>query len=198
MDACARDVLALLDTLGVERAVWAGHSMGGYITMATLRIAPERIAGVALVATHPHPDTDDKRAGRLATAQRVLDEGSTVVADSMRPIMFAPDFDTGSAVGQTSYDLMCGTAPAGVAGALRGMAERPDSMPTLRDLAVPAVVIAGADDQIVDLDIARHMVNAMPGGTSLVLIGDSGHMPMLEQPVALTGALRTFLVAGGW
>lgn len=195
MDACARDVLALLDTLDIERAVWAGHSMGGYITMAALRLAPERIAGVALVATHPHPDTDDKRQGRLATAQQVLDEGSGVMVEAMRPNMFAPQFDTGSEVAQAIYDVMRSTAPPAVAGALRGMAQRPDSVPTLRELSVPAAVFAGADDQIVSLDVARGMVDAMPDGTTLDVIPDAGHLLMIEQPAALSDALRAWLEA---
>lgn len=193
MDDFAQDVIALLDTLDIERAVWVGHSMGGYIMLAALRLAPERIAGVAFVATHPYPDSADKQAGRRATAERVLAEGSVIAADSMRPIMFAPNFDTESATAQTIYDIMRNTAPETIAAAQRGMAGRPDSVPTVRAMTVPAVVIAGTDDQIMGINVARGMIDVLPAGTTLVEIADSGHMPMLEQPAALTDALRAFL-----
>jgi pimeloyl-ACP methyl ester carboxylesterase len=193
MDVMAQDIVALLDDLGIERAVWAGHSMGGYITMAALRIAPERIAGVAFVATHPHPDSNEKRAGRLATAERVLSEGSGIMVDAMRPIMFAPGFDTESDRAHAMVEMMAATSPVGIAGALRGMAERLASVETLHDLTVPAVVIAGEDDQIVALEVAKQMIAEMPSGTKLVTIPGAGHMPMIEHPAATTIALREFL-----
>ncbi len=198
MDDFARDVIALLDTLDIERAVWAGHSMGGYIMLAALRRAPERIAGVALVASNPYPDPPEKQAGRRATAERVLAEGSVIAADGMRPIMFAPGFDLDSESTQTCYAMMANTAPETIAAAQRGMAGRPDSVPTVRDLTVPAVVIAGANDQIMGINVARGMIDILPAGTTLVEIADSGHMPMLEQPAALTVALRAFLDAGNF
>jgi 3-oxoadipate enol-lactonase len=193
MDLMAQDIVALLDDLGVDRAVWAGHSMGGYITMAALRFAPEQIAGVAFVATHPHPDSNEKRAGRLATAERALREGSGIMVDAMRPIMFAPGFDTDSDRAHAVVEIMAATSPVGIAGALRGMAERPASVDTLHDVTVPAVVIAGEDDQIVALDVAKQMITEMPSGTKLVTIPGAGHMPMIEQPTATTAALRDFL-----
>jgi 3-oxoadipate enol-lactonase len=195
MDLMARDIFALLDDLSIERAVWAGHSMGGYITMAALRLAPERIAGAAFVATHPYSDSDEKRAGRLSAADKVLAEGSQVVAESMRPIMFAPGFDLSGETAGAMADMMRATSPIGIAGAQRGMAERLDSAETLHDLSVPAVVIAGAEDQIVSLNVAKQMIAEMPSSTKLTAISDAGHMLMIEQPAATTVALREFLDA---
>jgi 3-oxoadipate enol-lactonase len=195
MDLMARDVFALLDDLGIKRAVWAGHSMGGYITMAALRLAPERIAGVAFVATHPHADSDEKRVGRLETAEKVLAEGSQVMVDAMRSDIFAPEFGTDSDTAEAVYNIMRATSPVGIAGALRGMAERPASVETLRKISVPAVVIAGEDDQIVALDVAKEMVTDMGPNASFVGIPGAGHMLMIEQPAATTLAFQTFLDA---
>ena len=192
MELLARDVLALLDDLGIERAVWVGHSMGGYITMAALRIAPERISGIGLVATQPLADPEDRRAGRLATAEKVLVEGSGMVAQSMIKIVFAPGFDTDSPPAQELFEVMSKTAPLGIAGSLRGMAGRPDSVETLRSANVPAVVIAGVEDQIAALDVMQRMASTIPGAY-LVKIAGAGHIPMVEQPEVTTSALRDFL-----
>lgn len=195
MDLMVQDIVALLDDLGIDRAVWVGHSRGGYITMAALRFAPERIMGVAFVATHPHPDSDEKRAGRLATAERVLREGSRIIVDDMRPLLFAPGFDMDSDTAHAMVEMMVGASPVAIAGALRGMAERPASVDTLHALTVPAVVVAGEDDQLITLDVAKQMIAEMPSGTKLVTIPGVGHMPMIEQPAATTAALREFLDA---
>jgi pimeloyl-ACP methyl ester carboxylesterase len=192
MDLLARDVVALLDDLGIARAVWVGHSMGGYLTMAALRIAPERIAGIGLVATHPRPDGEARHAERLEQAERVLREGSVVMAGLMIDLLFAPAVDPKSEVAQRAFAMMSETSPMGVAGSLRGMAERPDSMETLGNADIPAVVIAGADDQLATVDMMRRMADVMPQA-EFVIIPNAGHMPMIEQPEALTTALDGFL-----
>jgi pimeloyl-ACP methyl ester carboxylesterase len=189
MDLLASDVLALLDRLNVSRAVWVGHSMGGYILMAALRQAPDRIAGVGLVATHPLADAEEKRFQRRESADLAMENGSGDTAFSMMSQIFAPDVDGTSPLAQSMYDIMVNTAPAGIAGAQRGMALRPDSSNTLRELSVPAVIVAGVDDKIIGLDKARAMAALIPG-VQLVEVENAGHMPMVEQPDATTGALR--------
>lgn len=192
MDLMVADLVVLLDNLGIDRAVWVGHSMGGYITMAALRAVPERIMGIGLVATHPHPDTPDRRVQRIESAELALTNGSTDVAFSMMAAIFSPNVEGKSPMAQEIYDIMVNTPPAGIAGALRGMANRPDSVATLQNTEVPAVVIAGTEDQIVKLDVAEQMAALMPHAV-LVKIEGAGHLPMIEQPEATNAALRNFL-----
>lgn len=192
MDLMAHDVLTLLDARGVDRAVWVGHSMGGYVTMAALRHAPERFLGVGLVATHPHADPPEKRLQRIQSARIALETGVGDLAMSMIGILFAPELDRQSETVQSVYRLMGGTLAEGVAGALRGMADRPDSVETLAALHVPALVIAGEQDRIVAPDVAETMAATIPDAT-FVSIPNAGHMPMVEQPTATTDALRGFL-----
>jgi 3-oxoadipate enol-lactonase len=192
LDLMAQDIGALLDDLSIPRAVWVGHSMGGYITMAALRQFPERIAGIGLVATHPHADTDDKRIERIKSAEAALQSGPGDLALSMMGVLFAPSVDRKSDMAQTVYRIMLHTAPAGVAGTLRAMADRPDSVDTLRNVNVPAVVIAGVQDQIVKLDVAQAMAGLIPHA-HMIAVDNAGHMPMIEQPDATTLALRRFL-----
>lgn len=192
MDLLARDVIGLLDDLGIARAVWAGHSIGGYITMAALRIAPERIAGIALVATQHLADSEERRRGRIAAAEKARGPGPHTVSTAMVQAMFAPGYDLASPTGQQIIDLMGCIAPQGIAGTQLGMAERPDSTETLRAVRVPALVIAAANDQIVPLDVARQMAQTI-ALARLVEIGGAGHLVMIEQPDATTAALREFL-----
>jgi pimeloyl-ACP methyl ester carboxylesterase len=192
MDLMVADVVVLLDNLGIDRAVWVGHSMGGYITMAALRTVPERIMGIGLVATHPFADSEDKRIQRNESAELALVQGSTDVAFSMMGIIFSPMVEGKSPMAQEIYNIMINTPPAGIAGALRGMATRPDSVETLQNADLLAVVIVGTEDQIVKVDVAEEMAARMPRAT-LVKIEEAGHLPMIEQPEATTAALRSFL-----
>lgn len=192
MSQLAGDVAALLDELGIDQAVWVGHSMGGYVTMAALREADDHVTGAALVATQPLADTHDKRVQREESAKVAEQNGPTNIAHSMLGAIFSPKVEGSDPLAQRMYEIMVDTSPTGIAGALRGMAERPDSTDVLKNASVPVLVVAGEDDQIVEVDLAREMADMIPGAR-FELIPDAGHMPMVEQPEQLTQALRGFL-----
>ncbi|MDP9372246.1 MAG: alpha/beta fold hydrolase, partial [Chloroflexota bacterium] len=85
MDDFAADLRALLDHLGVERAVYCGLSMGGYIGFAFIRRYAERLAGLVLADTRAGADTDEGRAAREDLARFVEHEGSAAAADRLLP-----------------------------------------------------------------------------------------------------------------
>ena len=91
MEQHADDLAGLLDTLGVRKAVVAGLSMGGYVTLAFWRRHPERVAGLALVDTRASADTPEVRDGRTATIERVHERGVEVLAEEMLPRMLTPE-----------------------------------------------------------------------------------------------------------
>jgi pimeloyl-ACP methyl ester carboxylesterase len=179
IDDYARALLSLLDDRKVARFFVAGHSMGGYIALAMLRLAPERVAGIALVSSRALPDTDEGRKTRETNAQRAEKEGPGFLVATM------PEKAAGTApppgVIETLRTIMGASNGPGVAAALRAMASRPDATPSLGRIACPAVVFAGRQDQIVPAAESEAMAKAIPGA-KLVWCETSGHVPMLEQP----------------
>src|SRR6185503_6473014 len=83
IDDYAREMLHIMDAMKAERCAVAGHSMGGYIVFALLRLAPERIAAAALVSSRALPDNDEMKKTREATAQRAEKEGPAFLASTM-------------------------------------------------------------------------------------------------------------------
>ena len=75
MEEMAEDVAALLNGLGMERAVVCGLSMGGYVALAFFRKYSERVRALILADTRPQADTDEGRRAREETAQRALKDG---------------------------------------------------------------------------------------------------------------------------
>ncbi len=71
MGLLADDIKDMLDGLNIKQAVLAGHSMGGYVSLAFARCYPERLLGLALVASQAAADTPERRQGRLQTAGEV-------------------------------------------------------------------------------------------------------------------------------
>lgn len=194
MDGMARAVLARMDAVGVQRAAVAGHSMGGYVALALWRLAAERVAGLGLICTQAGDDSPEARQGRFASAEKLLQEGPGVVAGAMAPRLFAPGVRPESAAYRAAERMMQEQPPEAVRAALFAMAGRSDMRPHLGGIGVPTLVLTGAEDRLIPVDRSREMAAAIPGAR-LVIVPDAGHMPMLEQPEAVSRALLDWLQA---
>ena len=192
MDLLARDVIALLDTLLIKKAVIMGHSMGGYVALAAWKLAPARFLALGMVASQAGADSEEGRQARYKMADRVAAEGSEVVADAMLPKLFAPSLPAGSPIIDQVRQLILHTPSAGIIGSLKGMAARPDSSAQLANLKIPVLLLAGDKDQIIPPEKAKAIAASIPTAT-LTIVENAGHMPMLEQPDATTAAIRSFL-----
>ena len=190
----ARDVLGILDRLGVSAAVFAGISMGGYVAMEIVRQDPSRVAGIALVDTKATADADEARANRLKVADQVLASRSTeALARAMVPTLLGTTSqeERPELVAQVKAWIEAAD-PAAVAWAQRAMAARPDSLADLASLAVPGLVVWGVEDGMSPRAEQDLMVDAMRDAR-LVVVTESGHLSTVEAPEQVAAALVTFL-----
>jgi YbgC/YbaW family acyl-CoA thioester hydrolase len=195
MATYAADLAALIDSLGLDRVVLCGHSMGGYVAFEFLRRWPDRVSGLALVATRADADTIETRRARDTAAVLAREGGAQEIAAAMLPKMLSPSAP--AALVDLVRAVMASTPVAGIVGALGAVRDRPDSTALLPTLArLPALVIAGADDQLVTVSQTSAMAAAIPGARLVVAPG-AAHLPSLEAPGIVTDALRTFLSTVG-
>jgi pimeloyl-ACP methyl ester carboxylesterase len=192
MESMAGDILAMLDSMRIQQAMILGHSMGGYVTLAAWRLAPERFAALGLIASHAAADTPAGKEGRRKLAEKVAAEGSQPVADAMLPKLFGKDSTPPEIVVEQVRQMIMNSPRAGLIGAINGMANRADSTDLLKGMKIPMLIVAGADDQIIPRDKVEAIAKAVKG-SKLTIIEKAGHMPMLEQPDATTAAIREFL-----
>lgn len=188
IDQHADDVAALMDALGVRKAVIGGLSMGGYVALAFWRRHREKVSGLALIDTRANADTPEGKAARDATIKRIRERGVGILADEMLPRLLAPENQGDSQVAQTLRTMIECQPVEGMAGALVAMRDRPDSAVLLTTVNVPAAVVVGEADAITPVAVAQEMERSL-SDVKLVVVAKAGHMAPLEAPAEVNQAL---------
>lgn len=199
MDWMADSVLTTIDALGVEGPfVIGGLSMGGYVAQSMAVRHADRLRGLILMNTRAIGDTPEQAQAREQTAAevaRTCDIGA--IARTMIPRLLAPALILNDSLLLTRVErMMLGTPPAGIAGALRGMAVRPDRTGDLPRITLPTLIVASDQDAIVPVAEAQAMAASLPDAR-LVVVPGVGHLSPLEAPEAVFQAVDSFLLTLG-
>lgn len=190
LDQHADDLARLLDHLAIDRVIFGGLSMGGYIAFAFWRRYRERVQALILADTRPQPDTDEGKNVREQNARLAETRGAAAIADQMLPKLLS-DNAPGELRAQVRQ-MIEANQPEGIAAALRAMAARVDSSDLLATIDVPALIVVGMEDTLTAPSVARDMHEDIPI-SRLVEIPNAAHLPNLEQPERFNAALREFL-----
>jgi pimeloyl-ACP methyl ester carboxylesterase len=183
----AADIAGLLDQLGIEKAAIAGHSMGGYISLAFASAYPDRVLGLGLVASQAPADSPERKQGRYEAAAEIMKTGVEPVAESMSAKL-TPDERVQAFV----HGLIAQQRPEGLASALKAMAERDDATSVLSGFRFPVAIIHGEADELIPIQRAQEIKATIPHATLMELSG-VGHMPMMENPQATATTLKNLL-----
>jgi non-heme chloroperoxidase len=175
----AADVAALLDEIEVDDAVVGGFAYGGAVAMQLAATRSERVRRLVVIG---------------------IPSGATAPYDRMPRSMRRdwPDFARRSAeaickqqqseVKNDWLAKMFGATPLPVALATVAVLETFDPVSLAPRVAVPTLFLHGADDDVVPVAVAEACVAAMPAAT-LTIVPESGHLVVVDQPDAVTGAL---------
>lgn len=191
------DVLhGMLDALGIGRATFVGHSMGGYISLAFCAKYPERMDGLVLLSSSPCPDDETKRENRRREIALVRAGKKDVLAH------VAPE--TGFAVQNRErlkdyiedlVEQVHVTEDEGIVALLGGMIARVDQNAMLRASRVPQLFILGRHDNYIPVEAAERFVADNPQA-QVVWLEASGHMGFIEEPERCAAAILGFVLRG--
>jgi pimeloyl-ACP methyl ester carboxylesterase len=174
----------LLDTVGADRAIVGGLSLGGYMSLAFHLAHPERVRGLLIIDTGPGYRNDEAREGwnrnALRTAERYETEGLARLAAGSPEMRAAAHRDA-----------------TGLARAARGMLTQRDArvISSLPAVSVPSLVVVGADDTPF-IAASDYMANKIPAARKVV-IPNAGHATNIDQPEAFNAAVLGFLAEAG-
>jgi pimeloyl-ACP methyl ester carboxylesterase len=194
----ARQNLALLDHLGIQRFAMVGLSVGGMWGAELALLVPEQVTALALLDSFLGAEPADSRARYFAVLDAVAAARSLpdAVLDAVVPLFFsptvqatAPDLPARFRARLKEWDadrLVDAVVPLG-----RLIFGRRDALADLARLTLPAVVMTGQQDIPRPVAEGRQMATAM--GCPFIELPGAGHISSLEAPGAVTDHLLAFL-----
>lgn len=174
------------------RFALGGISMGGYIAMEIMRRAPERVTRLALIDTQPGPDTPDQGHYRRALVAKAREGAFEAVATEALAALFHPARRDDAALRAVCRRMALAVGMEAFARQVEAIIARPDSRPGLAAIAVPTLVVVGAQDALTPPERAREIAAAIPDA-KLEVVPDCGHCSTLEQPEAVNRALAAWI-----
>ena len=185
----AEDCLALLDHLDIDRAVVGGMSQGGFISLRTALLAPDRVRGLILIDTQA--GTEDPEVIPLYAAM-IDDWVTNGVSDELAATV------AGIILGETgitaSYTAKWQARPQeGLRQPGATLLTRDSVEDRLGEIAAPALVIHGTADAAITMDQAEQLAAGLPGCDGVVVIDGGTHAANLTHPDEVNGAIQRFL-----
>lgn len=180
----ARDVAEFMDLIGLSRAVFVGHAMGGAIALALALDHPDRVAGIGVISSGPSlpipPSMLDNAANpaTLPLAIKCFQEMSLspLTPPSVKALLFKHLCETR----QTLFldDLLA--------------CDRFNLTNRLKTIRTPVLVICGLEDKLTPPHFSKLLSNQIPGA-ALQTIEGAGHLLVLEQPQRVARLISVFM-----
>jgi len=189
----AKDALAVLDTLNVPQAVIGGMSMGGPVVFEMYRTAPERFSGMILIDTIANPASIVEQHLWKGMAQKAVTYGSqSLVGELLKDMLTG---ETRQKMPDQAMFLGGLVKQASVAGDVAGanvLATRPDSVPTLKTITVPTLILEGREDTVYPPEFSEKMHQNI-AGSILVIIPGAAHALTYEKADEVNAAMLNWL-----
>lgn len=197
VDALSEDAARLIEELGCAPCHFVGLSMGGFVGLRLAIRRPELLRSLILLDTSadPEPARERRRYRALALVARWL--GLRVVVGRVLPILFGRSFlgDPSRAALRAEWRRrILANDRIGVFRAVGGVLGRAGLHEELGRIAVPTLILVGAQD-VATPPWRAERIHAGIRGSRLVVIPGAGHSSPIEEPEAVTAAITRFLEA---
>jgi pimeloyl-ACP methyl ester carboxylesterase len=186
----ASDLLGLLDHVGAKRAVLAGMSQGGFISLRAALTAPDRVRGLILMDTQAGTEDPENLPGynQLVAAWMAPDGPPQPVLDIVAGLILGPDWP-GTPQWQERWRAM---PKPKVQQNYDTLISRDDVTTRLGELSMPALVVHGEEDASISLELAHALADGL-ADARLVTVPHAGHAANLTHPEPVNAAIGEFL-----
>jgi pimeloyl-ACP methyl ester carboxylesterase len=185
----ADDLAALLAHLGIDRAVLAGMSQGGFLSLRCALTHPDIVGALVLIDTQAGGEDPAQLAGYQQLADQWAASGlSEETASFIETIILGVGWP-GAAAWKAKWKTM---KPANILGCMRTLSTRDDITARLGQIKVPALVVHGDADQSIVLPLAQALADGL-ANAELVVVPGAGHAANLTHPDIVNPAIERFL-----
>jgi 3-oxoadipate enol-lactonase len=190
------DVVRMLDALEIQRALFAGCSIGGYTLYELWREAPSRISALAFCCSKPQADTDVNLAKREEWIAKIRERGTGEFIEAMLESLIGPTARQRAPQKiAEAREMMQAVRPEAAIAIQQGLGARRDSVETARGIHVPCFVLAGGEDSSstpADMKLLAESIRSGGYGAEFALLRDAGHYSPWEQPQMVGRLMRRF------
>jgi pimeloyl-ACP methyl ester carboxylesterase len=185
----ANDLAGLLSHLGVKRAVLAGMSQGGFLSLRCALTHPTIVRALILIDSQAGLEDPAEMVNQRAMSEEWLTNGlSSPLADAIEHIILGDGW-SGAAAWRAKWAT---TKPVNLTGMLETLQGRDDITDKIAQIKVPTLIIHGDADAAIPLERAQGLVDRMPNA-ELVVVKGAGHAANLTHPVPVNAAIKRFL-----
>ncbi|MEP7032080.1 MAG: alpha/beta fold hydrolase [Pseudolabrys sp.] len=170
----------------------AGLSLGGYIALAMMRQAPERIAKLALLDTSARPDLPDQKPGREKLIELAQTGKFDEVIAALTPRYLHKNRLNDEPLKKIVRAMAMDDGPEAFVRQSKAIMSRQDSRPLLPEIGCPTLVLVGDGDEATPPELSKEIAAGI-AGSKLVIVPDCGHLSTLEKPDAVNAALAEWL-----
>jgi 3-oxoadipate enol-lactonase len=185
----ANDVLALLDYLSIERAVFAGMSQGGFVCLRAALTAPARVKALVLIDTQAGTEAEETRPIYEAMVDDWVANGpQDALAGAVASIIFGGGYDPAPWIAKwQAVDKGAIREP------FRTLISRDNVRGRLKEIDAPAIIFHGEEDAAISMENAEALESGLSNAVALVRIPGAGHASNLSHPDAVNQPLLEFL-----
>lgn len=189
MEDQADMVHEVLSELRIRKAIFAGHSMGGYVALAYAELYPENVKGLALINSTSRADSDERKLNRDRAIKAVKKDYTCFVSMSIANLFAEHNREKFAEEIENVKTQALKTPLQGVVASLEGMKIRKDREVLLHFGPYPMLLVLGTNDPVLNYD---ENVGQIVGTNVGLATFDSGHMTSIENRAELLETLSAF------
>ena len=193
MSLFADDLIRMMDSLKIEKAIVCGLSMGGYILLNAIARFPERFEAIVLCDTQCLADSPEVKEKREKTIQHILEKGYMDFAENfVNSIFCRKSLNNNIGWIEKMKHTILSTPPLTITGTLSALAQRWEMCSGLGLIKVPTLILCGSEDSVAPPEQSKYLHDHIENSTWHTL-NDAGHMSNLEQSELFNRHLSDFV-----
>ena len=184
---------SVLDSVSGD-LILLGHSMGGRVALEMVRLAPEKIKGLGLIATGAHPLAEGETEKREAVIELANEQGMHVLVEKWLPPMVAKGFPEEEPVRyQNLFDSCVSAGEEQHERQIRALVNRPNALPLLAEIDTPTILIAGEEDAWSTPQQHADMQSKMVKAQTKLVVLKTGHFVQYEAPELFAQTIESWI-----